>query len=241
MKKVIRISLILLMAICISGNVYAALKCNIDMKIEESEYNKGDTFTVHVNISNIESERGVISFGGTLKYDKDSLKLEKMEGVNGWETPTIGVSYNETNGKFITTRSGLGKNDETIFELTFTVKNESKQNPTITLKDMTLADGTSPAKVNEISKSITVKEGVEKPNPKPGDGNTDNDSKPGNNSGADNSSKPGNNSNTNNSYNTTTDKKIPQTGDKSLVIPIWIVVISTIAIVCFVKIRKINK
>jgi len=81
MKKVIRISLILLMAICISGNVYAALKCNIDMKIEESEYNKGDTFTVHVNISNIESERGVISFGGTLKYDKDSLKLEKMEDL----------------------------------------------------------------------------------------------------------------------------------------------------------------
>lgn len=35
MKKVIKISLILLIAICISGNVYATLKCNINMKTEK--------------------------------------------------------------------------------------------------------------------------------------------------------------------------------------------------------------
>lgn len=245
MKKVIGMGIILLMAICITGNVYAAFKCNIDMKIEKSEYNKGDTFTVDINISNIESDRGVISFGGTLEYDKDSLKLEKIQGLNGWETPTIGSSYNEANGKFIVTRSGLGKNDETIFKLTFTVKKESKENATITLKDMTLADGTAPAKVNEVTKNITIKGETQNPNPQPGDDNTNNDSKPGDSSNSDNNSKPGNNSNTNNNIskgdNTTVNQKIPQTGDKYLIAPILTGIILIIAIVLLIKIRMINE
>lgn len=248
MKKVISISLILLIIICITGNVYAVLKCNVNMKTEKSEYNKGDTVTIDVNISNIESDRGVISFGGTLEYDKDSLKLEKIQGLNGWETPGIGTSYNETNGKFIITRSGLGKNDETMFKLIFTVKNESKQNLVIRLKDISLADGIAPIKINEVNKNITIKEATQNPNPQPGDNdskpgdnidNTDNDSKPGNNSNI------GNNSNTSNSIskkdNTTANKIIPKTGDKILIFPILIGTLTIISILFVIKVKSINE
>lgn len=254
MKKVIKISLILLIAICISGNVYATLKCNINMKTEKLEYNKGDTFTVDVNISNIESDRGVISFGGTLEYDKDSLKLEKIQGVNGWETPTTGLSYNESNGKFVITKSEFGKNDETIFKLTFTVKNESKQSYTITLKDMSLADGITLAKVDD--KSIIIKEGNQIPNPQPGDdSNTGNDSKPGDDSNIGNDSKPGDNSNTSNNSrpgddsntsnnisdvdNTVANNRIPKAGKRKLINPISIgIIIISAGIIFFIKIKK---
>jgi len=75
MRKIIKISLILLMAICITGSVYAASSCNISMKTTKTEYSKGDTVTIDVNISDIKSNRGIISFGGTLEYDKDITKL----------------------------------------------------------------------------------------------------------------------------------------------------------------------
>ncbi len=263
-KNITKIALIMLMIICITGSVYAALKCNISIKTEKSEYNKGDTFTVDINISNIESDRGVISFGGTLEYDKDSLKLEKIEGVNGWETPTKGSSYNEANGKFVITKNGLGKNDETIFKLTFTVKNESKQNVVISLKDMTLADGIAPAKTDATSKSITIKDGTQNPDQKPGDGsNTDNNQKPGDSSNTDNNQKPGDGSNTGNSSNnnnnqkpgnntnttniiskgdnTITNQKIPKTGNKSSIVIIGIGITIVIAILLLIKMKFIKE
>lgn len=243
-KNIIKISLIVLMTICITGSVYATLKCNINMKTEKSEYNKGDTFVVDVMISNIESDRGVISFGGTLEYDKESLKLEKIEGLNGWETPVEGISYNEANGKFVITRNGLGKSDETIFKLTFSVKNTSKQNATVTLKDMTIADGTAPAKVSEISKSITIKEETQKPIPNPGE-DTNNNQKPGDGSNNNNNQKPGNNSDTNNNVskgdNTVTNQKIPQTGEKNLMIPILIGMVTIVGIIFLIKIKRIKE
>lgn len=251
MKRAISISLILLIIICITGNVYAALKCNINMRTEKLEYNKGDTFAIDVNISNIESDRGVISFGATLEYDKESLRLEKIQGLNGWETPGIGTSYNESNGKFIITRSGLGKDDETMFKLMFTVKNESKQNLVIKLKDISLADGTSPTKINEVNKNITIKEATQNPNPQPGDDNIDNDSNSGDISNIGNNSKPGNNSSIGNNSNsgntmqkkdnTTASKIIPKTGDKILIFPIFIGILTIISILFLIKVKTIMK
>lgn len=240
MKKKISIGLILLIIICITGNVYAVLECNINLVTEKAEYNKGDVFTVDVNISNIESDRGVISCGGTLEYDKDSLKLEKIEGVNGWETPEIGTSYNETNGKFVTTRNELGKTDESILKLTFTVNKESKQSAVITLKNVTLADGTSLVKINEKNKNITIKQGTQNPNPQPGDSDINNNPKPGNISNTSNDLS-SSDSSISKKDNTITDKIMPKTGEKSLTIVILIGILIIISFVSLIKIKMINK
>lgn len=167
MKKIVKLALALCMTILIMGNVYAAFSCNVSVQATKTEVSKEEEFTVDFNLSNIQSERGIISLGATLEYDKDSLELVKMEGKNGWETPTEGSSYNSSNGKIAITRNGLGKEDETVFSATFKAKENSKQNLIITLKNITVADGTSPAKIELAYKNITVKDGTSNPNPNP--------------------------------------------------------------------------
>lgn len=172
MRRIVKLSLILLMTVFIMGNVYAALSCQMEVKASKTEVSKNEEFTVDVNISNIQSDKGVISLGGTLEYDKDSLELVRMEGKNGWETPIDGVSFNKDNGKIAITRNGLGKNNETVFTIKFKVKEGSKKNLTVTLKDITVADGTSPAKISVADTKITVKDGAQNPVSEPDNKNT---------------------------------------------------------------------
>ena len=76
------------------GNIYADCRCNVNVSISETNLKKNDQFTVDVNISDIQSEMGIMAFGATINYDKTSLTVEKIEGLNNWETPSNGSSYN---------------------------------------------------------------------------------------------------------------------------------------------------
>lgn len=240
MKKAVKLSMVLVMAVCVvmilGSNVYAALSCNVDMKVAKTEYSKNDEFTVNVDISNIVSERGVISFGATLGYDKDSLELVKMEGQNGWETPVLELSYNPENGIMAITRSGLGKNDETILKITFKVKDNAKEKATVTLSEISVADGTELAKVSSINKEITIKEGTSNPDPIiPTEPDTPN--KP---------TQPDNNNNTtiDNTIGNTTDDikdgKLPQAGEANFVI-ISVIAVSVIgAVVLYIRAKKFS-
>ncbi len=262
MKKIFKLSLVLLMAICIMGNVYAALSCNVSVQTAKSEYSKNEQFTVDVNIANIQSDRGIISLGATLDYDKNSLTLVKMEGKNGWETPSSGASYNEANGKIAITRNGLGKNNETVFTITFKVKEQSKQNLAITLKDITVADGTTPAKIATTYKNITIKEGTVNPNPQPGtdDPNKNQTTTPGSNtSTGTNTTTPGTNSssNVNTKANTTANTSkntiknsnknavksgsLPKAGSLGAIAIIPVVIIAIVAVIFFIKMKRLNK
>ncbi|MCX4255213.1 MAG: hypothetical protein OSJ63_08145, partial [Bacilli bacterium] len=132
------------------------------------------------------------AFGAVLDYDKDSLELVKTSGSENWANP----SYNENNGKLTTDRNNLSKNDEVVFSITFRVKEGSKANPTITLKNIEASGGTETGdlKTNDVTKTITVKGATSNPNPddtnKPGD-----DNKPGTNPGDNNNNQGGNNNN----------------------------------------------
>lgn len=252
MKRIIKLSLVLLITICMMGSVYAALSCNISLQASKTEVSKNEEFIVDVNIANIQSERGVISLGATLEYDKESLTLVRMEGQNGWETPVNGVSYNEANGKIAITRNGLGKNNETVFKIIFKVKEGSKQNLLITLKDITTADGISPAKISATSRNITVKEGTTNPVPTPGDenkntivnniaGNTTNGNtasgNTGNNSNRNNVNK---NTSTGNITTTKNSSALPKTGENTIIIVSAITILAIGAVIFFVKMRKVN-
>lgn len=228
MKKVLSLVLLFLMMMSIMGTVNAAFTCNVSMQIEKTEFKKGDEFTVDINISNIQSDRGVISLGATLDYDKDSLTLVKMEGQNGWETPAVGSSYNENNGKIAITRSGLGKNDETIFKITFKVKEETKKNLLVSLRNISVADGTSPLNVKQVYKNITIQGGTENPVPDPIPDDNDN-------------TLPVIPNTNNTNGDTTPDKKLPQTGVSNVLLVVGIVATITVAVVCFVKMRDLNR
>ena len=132
MKKRLIISvLLLIMTLGIMSTVHA-----FDYTVTMNGSNKvikNQEFTVDVNVSNIVSERGVISFGGTLEYDKDSLELVKFEGKNGWETPTEGATYG-SDGTIAITRNGVTKDNGTIFTVTFKAKDVVKEKVEIKLK-----------------------------------------------------------------------------------------------------------
>jgi len=154
MKKIVSLILVLLTTVCMMGSVYAATNCSIALNTSKTEYNKNDEVVLELNMSNIQSDNGgVIAFGGTLEYDKDSLTLVKTEGQNGWSNASI----NNANGKFVMDRNGRNTNNETILKITFKVKETSKESLNITVKDATVADGSAPVKVSNTVKNITVK------------------------------------------------------------------------------------
>lgn len=158
-RKILKISILLLLILSVMSTVYAAeLKCNVTIVTNKTEMPKGEEFSVDVKVSNIQSERGVISFGATLEYDKDSLELVRFEEGGKWDTPEVNSSYNAENGKIAITRAGLGNSDETIFTMIFKPKEGSKENPEINLKDVMVANGIeTPVRLeNAITKTIKV-------------------------------------------------------------------------------------
>lgn len=158
MKKTIKISLILLCVICMTMSVYAA-SCSMSLKTSKNEFSKNDKVVVDVAISSISDVgEGIIGIGATLEYDKNNLSLEKMEGQNGWGTPT----YNEENGIFVMDRNALVNTPETILKMTFKVKDQKNGNATITLKDITASGGeqTGDIAISNITKTITIKGGT---------------------------------------------------------------------------------
>lgn len=154
MKKVIRLlSLILLIMILMIGNVYATFECKVDMVSSDVKENE---FTVDVKLLNVKTDNGIISLGATLEYD-DNLELEEMQGKNGWETPKAGSSsYNASNGKMALTRDSVGKSDEVVFTMKFKIKSDSKKDFDVSLKNISVSDGDTLLKLNDVSKNIKV-------------------------------------------------------------------------------------
>lgn len=242
MEKVIKLSLILmLIMICLTSAVYATSSttktpsCSITLETAKSEFSKNEEFNVDVKISKIESERGFIALEATLDYDKNSLTLVDMEGQNKWATPVKDLSYNEATGKLVIDKSGLAKSDEVILTLKFKVKENSKENVTIALKDISVSDATVPAKISVASKNITVKEisnPTPTPDPTPNPNPTPNPepSKPETpsiNNDGNNGNKPA--------------VKIPQAGENNTVLIVLGTVAVVVGVVCFIKIKVINK
>lgn len=163
MKKIWKTSLILFSVICMTVSVYAA-SCSMGLKTTKNEFSKNDEVVVDVVVDSIsDAGEGIIGLKATLEYDKNSLTYEKMEGQNGWETP----SYNEENGTFVMLRNDLVNTPETILKMKFKVKDQDTKNATVTLKDITVSGGidTGDISVSNINKTITIKDATVTPKP----------------------------------------------------------------------------
>lgn len=159
MKKIGKIGFILLSIVWIASSVYAA-SCSMNLQTVKNEFDKNEEFVVDVNVSNIQTEKGIIALGATLEYDKNSLTLQGMSGQNSWANP----SYNEANGKLIMDRGSATSSNETILKITFKVKENATGNATITLKNISVSDGVEEIVVPNITKNITVKTETTTPN-----------------------------------------------------------------------------
>ena len=154
MKKILKLSVIVLFVMCMFGKVYASNECKLSIVTTKNEYSKDEQIIVEVKMSNINTRAGVMAIGGVVEYDKTSLKLEKIEGQNGW-SPYI----NEQTGRFVAERNAPNKKDEIIFKLTFSINEGSKKNLSITIKEIQVGDGTTLyTEIDDAKKEISIKE-----------------------------------------------------------------------------------
>ena len=238
MEKVIKLSLILMLIMtCGTSTVYATSSttktpsCSITLETAKSEFSKNEEFNVDVKISKIESERGFIALEAT---------LVDMEGQNKWTTPVKDLSYNEATGKLVIDKSGLAKSDEVILKLKFKVKENSKENAMIALKDISVSDATVPAKISVASKNITIKEGQNTTTPDPTPTPTP-EPTPTPTPNPDNSQTQTPTINNGGNSNNKPAVKIPQAGENNIVLMILAtgaVVAVIMGAVFFVKMRK---
>lgn len=247
MKKTLTILAFLVIMMTFLTVSYAAFTCKIALVLDKQEVSKNEEFTMNINLADIQSERGIITLGATLSYDKDSLSLVKMEGKNGWSNP----SYNEDNGKFVLDRSSFALTNETMIQVTFKVKEQAKKNVNITMKNIAISDGNQEATIADSVVAIAVKDGSsnnDNNNNNDNNGNNGNDNMINNNTIANNTITntitDQNTTNTNkvNTVNKTTNISnntaagtLPKTGVMDYVLTIGIIGLVIIAIIFYFR------
>lgn len=190
MKKLMLFSLVLLSVICIITSVYAAGSFSVTVQTNKNEFSKNEEFTVEFNLSNMQVSEGIITMNATLEYDKDSLTVVNTEGQNGW-----GVTYNDATGILFLDNSALIKDNGGFLKVTFKVKENSKANLTIGLKDITASGGEGDIIVANVEKTIVIKTDSTDNGNNNGDNNNGGNNNGGNNNGSNNN---GNNNGSNN-------------------------------------------
>ncbi len=252
MKKISLIGiLIILMIATIATSVYATTTGKISMNTQKSEYDKGEEVVVDIKILDLKSDKGIITLGATLEYDKNSLEFVKMSGADNWSNP----SYNEANGKFITDRSGLTKTDESVAKVTFKVKSTAASTTSVKLNSVEVSGGDGVFKLGESTTTINVKNGTSTENPGTNSNTTTDNNK--NNTSINNVSnstvtnKTNSTSNTINTANknTTTNQvkkqnvtpgKLPKAGIGSQIVIGILVIAIIVATIFLIKYKKIK-
>ena len=259
-KTIVELCLVVFLLVCILGGTVQAATCRITLETSKTQFTKNEQVVVNFNMSEYRTSKGIATLLATLEYDTNSLKLEKLEGQNGWTTP----SYNEENKTFFMDKNSNVTQNETFLKATFTVTANTNKNLTISLKDITVSEGAGDVEVNNASKNITI--GTQS------SGNTGN-SNNGNNSGNNSSNSNNNNnsnknddenegtlniignneqttgSNTNQNSGTkgnnidgsTANGKLPQTGSNNVILTVATVGAISVAAVFFVKLKIIIK
>lgn len=232
MKKIISLTLILVVMMTLISNVYAASSYKLSLEPSKSEVSKGEQFTVDVKISDIQDENGIIALGAKLEYDETSLELVEMQGVGKWSSP----SYNELNGEFATDRNGNTIGNETIFRITFKVTEQSKQDFEISLKNISASNGNEDIKIEDVKTEMSLKNTTSNPDDiiptNPNENNTNDPF-----ISIDDPETP-NGVGNNISNGTLTNQTIPDTGSSNSMLAVLIGVAGILAVVSFVRMRK---
>ena len=265
MKKIISLSLSILLTICLVSNVYAASECKVSLQADRTQLAKNQEVSINVVLSDIQDEKGIFGLSAVLEYDQNSLEYVKIEEQEGWEK----ASYNKQNGIMsILREEEYATTNQTVLKITFKAKVENKENVEITLKDVTSSNGKKDIKIGDLKSTVTIKTNNGEDNENPGDnngnnnntgnnnGNNNNNNTGNNNSGNSNSNCNNNNNNSNNNANNNmnnNNKKpndniknetLPKTGNKEVATTLvitGIALFAILAIVLYIRIRKINK
>lgn len=185
MKKIIvGLSLVVLLLVSITGNTYAT--GSMSLQTAKSEFSKNEKFVVNATISGVTTNKGVGVMMATLKYDESSLVLEEINGQNGWELS----SYK---GIIIAEKESDITNNEIVFKMTFSVKENANSDFYVALKEITVSGG-----VKDIELANTVRNFTMQKEPDIDEGNGDHNNQDDNNNNENDNT---NNDNVNNGSN----------------------------------------
>ena len=87
MKKIISLSLSILLIFCLINTVYASSPCNLTLE-GKTQLTLNEEFSVSLVISNIQDSNGIYVVSSTLTFDKDKLQFCGVENATGWATAT---------------------------------------------------------------------------------------------------------------------------------------------------------
>ena len=154
MKKKIFLTMAVVGALSLTSPVYAIGNATVSFD-SNNTINVGDTFTVKMNVSNInDTYDGIVSMGGNLSFDNTKIEYVSSKGI---ETPylfQINEDYNyRIAGLDFTLDNGI-KNNLTVYEFTFKALTESNTN--ITFTNAKLTDSKDYINTTVISKQIKI-------------------------------------------------------------------------------------
>lgn len=252
-KLLVSIVLVLITTLCMMVLPTYAAEYGITFTVnpETTTAKLGDTVSIDIGVADIDqTTRGISAVSGKIIYDEDLFEsVDIIQTETQWMVGYNNLTEDEWKGKFILAKLGSVKEDQVVAKLRATIKKDATvKSGTITLKDITSTyDGN--IETEKITKTITVNIGQSGSQE---DGNViDNTSKDDkssntskNTSGGTSSSTKNNTSSTNPSKtNTSTSSKassLPKAGISSW-IAIFVIAAIVVAIIEFVKYRKITK
>ena len=144
------ITIVMIMGIL---NYSEASSFRVIAKADETEVNTGEEVTISLKISNIDmGEHGINVVEGYLKYEDGFFSAMEMVDKNDWK-----VTYNNKNGKFLTSKIIEGiKEEQEILLIKLKVKDDLKEGETeVKLQEITSNDGVN--LVSDGNKSIKIK------------------------------------------------------------------------------------
>ncbi len=166
-KRIISIILVTVVLV-LSSNIYAANDSfKTSLTVSKSQLEREDTFTVTMQISdiNIESgEKGIGAYTAKLEFDSSVLEFVSSNGIGKWEAPFYQDAYitgNTNDGNVVNTNQSIG-----TFE--FKVKANAKLGDT-TIKLVNFSGSTAATDVSAADSSIKITIVAENP----GDGSGD--------------------------------------------------------------------
>lgn len=151
-KKIctIIITIVIIMGIL---NYSEASSFRLIARVDETEVIPGQEVTISLNLSDIDmGEHGINVVEGYLKYEDSFFSAMEMVDKNDWK-----VTYNNKNGKFLTSKIIEGiKEEQEILLIKLKVRDDLKEGETeVKLQEITSNDGVN--LVSDGNKSIKIK------------------------------------------------------------------------------------
>lgn len=158
--KKLSIVIILVIAIMLLMTKFAyADSISVNMKSNTISYKRGETVTISISLSNIDSSTGISKLSGTFGYDtKVFEKIDPNSNLissSGWER----AEYNSDTNAFSIKATTPVKTSQVILKISLRVKNDAKLGDTfLMLNDLKASNGQEDISTSPATLNISIKE-----------------------------------------------------------------------------------